>query len=119
MLTLTLQDQAHLPKIALPPRPPQLLYLILVQPSPNDILQLLLTDLLQGLLFLGDLMFRLEPSLHPYPHCGVEVDLLCITPHVWPARFRVIDGDECVAPGLEGEGRRIVGDGDDGEGFSG
>lgn len=119
MLTLTLQPQAHLPKVTLPSRLPQLFDLLLVQLPPNDILQLLLANLLQSLLFLRYLIPRLKPRLHAYPKGSFKPNGLGITSHIRTACLRIIRCNERIATSLERECRRIVWNGDNGEGFRG
>lgn len=46
MLSLAFEDHTDLTKVALSPRLPQPLQLVLVQASPNNIFQFLLADLL-------------------------------------------------------------------------
>lgn len=119
MLTLTLQPQAHLPKVTLPSRLPQLLDLLLIQLPPNNILQLLLADLLQSLFLLRNLISRLEPRLHAYPKGSFKPNGLSITSHIRTACFRIIRCNERIATSLERECRWVVWNGDDGEGFRG
>lgn len=119
VLTLTPQQQARLPKGALPPCFPQSLDLALIQSPPDDVLELLLADLLQRLFLFCNLVPRLEPCLHPYPHRASEVDGFGVTSHIRAARLRVIDCYKCIAPRLKGKSGWVVGDRNDGEGLGG
>ena len=119
MLSLTPQQQARLPEVALTPRFPQSFDLALIQSPPDDVLQFLLADLLQRLLLLCNLVPGLEPGLHPYPHRGSEVDGLCIASHIRAARLRVVDCHKRITTCLEGEGGWVVGNRNNGEGFGG
>lgn len=79
MLPANPNIQNLLMEISLPPRSPQPLNLTLIQPPPNNLLQLLPANLLLRLRLLASLYPRLEPRLHPYPHSRLERETLFIS----------------------------------------
>lgn len=79
MLPANPNVQNLLMEIPLPPRSPQSLHFTLIQPPPNNLLQLLPANLLLRLRLLASLYPRLEPRLHPYPHSRLERKTLFIS----------------------------------------
>lgn len=79
MLPANPNIQNLLMEIPFPPRSPQPLHLILIQPPPNNLLQLLPANLLLRLRLLARLYPRLEPRLHPYPHSRLERKTLFVS----------------------------------------
>lgn len=106
-------------EVAFAPRLSQVLDLVIVQLTSYERLQLQATDPLLAFVFLVGLEARFEARLHAQAERGVEGDGFCVAAHLGPARRGVFDGEELVANGLEGEGGRIVWDGNDYEGFLG
>jgi hypothetical protein len=104
-------------EVALTSRLLQLSYFIIIQPTSDYFLEFLLTNLLLGLFFLGRLEPRFEARLHANAKRGGEAYALCIAADLGAFCRRLVNGEEEVACGLEGEGRRVVGDGDGVEGL--
>lgn len=98
MLTLNLQIQQNLMIIPLPPRPPQPLDLVLLQPPPRRLLQLLAPNLLPCLFLLARPQPRLEPRLHPHPPRRVKRRPLGVPAHLLAV---VLDLQERVAQRLD------------------
>jgi hypothetical protein len=112
--------QSHLVEILLAPCLPQLLYLVIAQLLPNKILQLLLADPLMVLLLLVRFVARLEARLHANAERRVEAGVVCVAADFGTACFRrLVYGEVFLALGLEAEGTRVVGDGDDQEALFG
>ena len=106
-------------KVTLSPSLLQLLDLMVLQLPANKVLELLLADRLVCLLLLRDPILRLEARLHADAERGVERNRFGVTAYILPAGLGVVEREESVARGLEGEGGWVVGYGDRGEGFGG
>lgn len=121
MLPLNPNIQHLLMKIPLPSRPPQSFNLMILQPPPNRLLELLPTNLLLRLDLLGYLNARLEASLHPDPDAGLEGRGCSIAPDLDRVACFGFFCAEVVfslpAAGLEGEGLWYIRGWDDEEGF--
>jgi hypothetical protein len=111
--------ESCLVEIALAPRLLQTAHFVVVELAANELLQLLATDLLQGLFLLGGLETRLVARLHAYAEGGVEGYGLDIAADLGAARGGFVDVEKLVARGLEGEGRGVVGHRNDDEGLFG
>lgn len=114
MLTLHLQIQQHLMIIPLPPRPPQPLHLLLLQPPPRRLLQLLAPNLLPRLLLLARPQPRLEPRLHPHPPRRVKRRALGVPAHLLAV---ALDLQKRVPQRLDLKRPGCVGGAGDEEGF--
>lgn len=111
---------SHLVEILLAARLPQLLHLVIAQLPPDKILQLLFADLLVVLLLLVRFVARLEARLHADAERRVEAGVVCVAADFAIACFRrLVYGEVLLALGLEAEGTRVVGDGDDQEALFG
>ena len=119
MTGLDLQLERLLMKVTLSPSLLQLLDLMVLQLPANKVLELLLADRLVCLLLLRDPILRLEARLHADAERGVERNRFGVTAYILPAGLGVVEREESVARGLEGEGGWVVGYGDRGEGFGG
>ena len=94
---------------------PELLDLVIFQFTSNDVFQLLLADLLLGLLRLRGLVARLEASLHADAKCSVEGNIFCVSAHVGSACRGLVNAEDLFALSLQREGSGVVRYGDDEE----